>query len=48
MRTMRRVSLLLAFSSGVHAYHQSEFVELWEQVPQTCINVRAGDRELGI
>ena len=43
MRTMRRVSLLLAFSSGVHAYHQSEFVELWEQVPQTCINVRAGD-----
>ena len=43
MRTMRRVSLLLAASSAVHAYHQSEFEGLWEQVPQTCINVRAGD-----
>ena len=43
MRTTRRVSLLLAASSAVHAYHQSEFVELWEEVPQTCINVRAGD-----
>ena len=41
MRTTRRVLILLA--SGAHAYHQSEFVELWEQVPQTCINVRAGD-----
>ena len=29
--------------SGVQAYHQSEFEGLWEQVPQTCINVRAGD-----
>ena len=41
MRTTRRVLILLA--SGAHAYHQSEFVELWEKVPQTCINVRAGD-----
>ena len=41
MRTTRRVLILLA--SGAHAYHQSEFVELWEEVPQTCINVRAGD-----
>ena len=32
MPTTRRVSLLLAASSAVHAYHQSEFVELWEQV----------------
>ena len=42
MRTTRRVSLLLAASSAVHAYHQSEFEGLWEEVPQTCINVRAG------
>ena len=42
MRTMHRVSLSLLAVSGVQAYHQSEF-ELWEQVPQTCINVRAGD-----
>ena len=43
MRTMRRVSLSLLAVSGVQAYHQSEFEGLWEQVPQTCINVRAGD-----
>ena len=43
MRTTRRVSLSLLAVSGAHAYHQSEFEGLWEQVPQTCINVRAGD-----
>ena len=43
MRTTRRVSLQLLAVSGAYAYHQSEFVELWEEVPQTCINVRAGD-----
>ena len=43
MRTTRRVLIPLLAVSGAHAYHQSEFEGLWEQVPQTCINVRAGD-----
>ena len=43
MRSKRRVSLVLLAASGAYAYHQSEFEGLWEQVPQTCINVRAGD-----
>ena len=43
MRSKRRVSLVLFAASGAYAYHQSEFEGLWEQVPQTCINVRAGD-----